>query len=198
MNNILTTKRTFGIIGITWAIMIVLLVLSSCGSGPQKNDAKEIAEEHNDAKFENKEAENDAQYLVDAYSIGLYEIELSQHAKQKAVRDDVKELASKMIESHAKQNELIKSTASANQVSLQDQLTDEQLKEITDLGDKKGLDLDKTYLDKIIADHEKAIKLSEKAADKANVPEIRNLFSNALSPLRAHLEIAMGIKDKIK
>jgi putative membrane protein len=198
MNNSITMNRTFKIIGLGWAILISVIALTSCGGGPQKKDAKESAEDHNDAKFASNSSENDAQYLVDAYSIGLYEIEASQHAKQKASRNDVKDLASEMIEAHAKMNESLKSFAGKNQVSLQQNLTEEQMKEIKDCGDKKGVEYDKAYLKKMIEGHEKAIKMSEEAAEKAHDPEIRNLFSSTLPSLRHHLEMAMSIKDKMK
>ncbi len=136
--------------------------------------------------------------MVDAYSIGLYEIEASQHAKQKAVRADVKELASQMIETHAKMNMTIKSFADKKQVSLQQGLTEDQMKEIKDCRKKKAVEYDKAYIDKMVDDHEKAIKMSEEAAEKAQDPEIRNLFSTSLPSLRHHVEMAMALKDKLK
>lgn len=198
MNTQITMNRSFKIIGLSWIILMSLLVLTSCGSGPQKKDTKESAEDHNDAKFASNSAEDDAQYLVDAYSIGLYEIEASQHAKQKAVGNSVKDLASQMIESHAKMNMSIKSFAGKKQVSLQEGLTEDQMKDIKDRSDKKGSAYDKDYLDKIISDHEKAIKLSEEAAEKAHDPEIRNLFNGSLAALRHHVEMAMELRDKMK
>ncbi len=197
MYNILSINREFNIIGLSWFLLFVIMVITSCGSGPQKKDTKETAEEHNDSKFATHTTEDDAQYLVDAYSNSLYEIEASQHAKQKATRNDVKDLASQMIEAHVKLNESIESAAGEKQISLQQGLTDDQLKEIKDCSDKKGLEYDKAYIDKIIDYHEKAIKLAEKAAEKANDAEIRNLFSGSLSNLRHHLEMAMAIKDKM-
>lgn len=198
MNTHLTMNRTFKMIGLSWMILFSIMIITSCGNGPQKKDPKESAEDHNDAKFASNSAENDAQYLVDAYSIGLYEIEASQHAKQKTTNNAVKSLASEMIEAHAKMNVSLQSFAGKKQVSLQQGLTEDQLKEIKECSDKKGTEYDKAYLDKIISDHEKAIKMSEEAAEKAHDPEIRNLFSTSLPTLRHHVEMAMALKDKMK
>ncbi|MES2559362.1 MAG: DUF4142 domain-containing protein [Bacteroidota bacterium] len=197
MNNNLTTNRTFRIIGLIWMILICILAITSCGDGPQKKDPKESAEDRNDAKFAKNPAESDAQYLVDAYSIGLYEIEASQHAKQKAVRKDVKDLASQMIEAHSKMNESIKSHAVTKQVSLQKGLTEDQLKEIKDCSDKKGIEYDKAYLDKIVSDHKDVIKMAEEAAEKAGDPEIRNFFNTSLPALRHHVDMAIALKEKL-
>ncbi|MES2380746.1 MAG: DUF4142 domain-containing protein [Bacteroidota bacterium] len=198
MSNHVTMNRTIKIIALGWILLLaLLLVLTSCGDSPQTKDTKEVAEDHNDAKFASNDAENDAQYLVDAYSIGIYELEASQHAKQKAVSNNVKTLASEMVEAHAKMNVSLKSLADKKQVSVPVKLTDDQMKEIKDCSDKKGAEYDKAYIEKIVSDHEKAIKLSEAAAEKAHDPEIRNLFSSSLPALRHHLEMAMAIKDKM-
>ncbi|MES2725530.1 MAG: DUF4142 domain-containing protein [Bacteroidota bacterium] len=198
MSNHVTMNRTIKIIALGWILLLaLLLVLTSCGDSPQTKDTKEVAEDHNDAKFASNDAENDAQYLVDAYSIGIYELEASQHAKQKAASNNVKTLASEMVEAHAKMNVSLKSLADKKQVSVPVKLTDDQMKEIKDCSDKKGAEYDKAYIEKIVSDHEKAIKLSEAAAEKAHDPEIRNLFSSSLPALRHHLEMAMAIKDKM-
>jgi putative membrane protein len=198
MNSTINITKAFRIIGVAWLILTSVLFLTSCSNGtPPKKDAKESAEEHNDAKFAGNQEEKDAQYLVDAYSNGLYEIEASQHARQKATRNDVKELASLMIEDHAKLNESIKSLSTAKQVSLQQGLTEDQLKQIKECQDKKGADYDEAYVKKLIKNHEEAIKMAEQAADKATDNEIRNLFSSTLPSFRHHLEIAMSIQDKM-
>jgi putative membrane protein len=198
MNNTININRSFRIIGLSWIVLLSVLLLSSCSNSPQPKDAKESAEEHNDAKFADNQGERDAQYLVDAYSSGLYEIEMSQQAKQKATRSDVKDLASEMIEEHAKLNESLKSLSIKKQVSLQQTLTEEQLEKIKECNDKKGVQYDEAYIEKIVDKHEKSIKLAEEAAEKASDNEIRSLFSSALPTLRHHLEMAMSLKDKLK
>ncbi len=198
MSNQVTINRTIKIIALGWILLLaLLLILTSCGNSPQTKDTKEVAENHNEAKFANNDVEKDAQYLVDAYNSGLYELEASQHAKQKAVNSNIKHLAAEMVESHAKMNVSIKSLADKKQVSLPVKLNDDQMKEIKDYSDKKGADYEKAYIDKMVSDHEKAIKLSEEAAEKAHDPEIRNLFNSSLPTLRHHLEMAMAIKDKM-
>jgi putative membrane protein len=198
MNNSIIINRSFRIISLAWIILISVLLLSSCSNSPQPKDTKESAEDHNDAKFADNQGEKDAQYLVDAYCSGLYEIEASQQAKQKATRSDVKDLASQMIEEHARLNESLKALSAKKQVSLQQGLTEEQLKDIKEYDDKKGVKYDEAYISKVVEKHEKSIKLAEEAAEKASDTEIRSFFSNALPSLRRHLEMAMSLKDNLK
>ncbi len=40
--------------------------LSSCGDASKSEDSKEMAEEHNEAKFNDNKTEDDAQFLVNA------------------------------------------------------------------------------------------------------------------------------------
>lgn len=195
----LTINRTAKIIVLSGITLVSTLLITSCENAPQqKKDTKESAEEYNDAKFASNAAENDAQYLVDAYNIGLYEIEASKHAKQKATSEKVKKLATEMIEAHTKMNAQLQSFADKKQVSLQQGLTEDQLTDIKARSDKKGVAYDNDYLDQMIDDHEKAIKNSEKAAEKAQDPDLRNLFTASLPALRHHVEMAMALKDNMK
>jgi putative membrane protein len=191
-------NRTFKLIAFMWIALLFMMAISSCGNASQQAGSKESAEEHNDAKFADKAAEKDAQYLVDAYNLGLYEIEASQHAKQKASRADVKNIASEMITVHGKLNTSIEALAGKKLVSLQKGLSQDQLEEIKKCGSKDKSKYDQEYIDQLIKDHEKAIKMSEEAAEKGEDAEVRNLFNGALPELRQHLEMAMAAKDKIK
>ena len=51
MTNSILINRSFRIITLVWALLIATLLLSSCSNNPQPKDAKESAEDHNDAKF---------------------------------------------------------------------------------------------------------------------------------------------------
>ncbi len=56
---------------------------TSCNDTPKEEDTKKVAEEHNEAKFNNRSTEKDAQYLVNVAEINLEEIKLGQLAQKK-------------------------------------------------------------------------------------------------------------------
>src|SRR4051812_32685373 len=117
MTNTITINRAFKIITIVWILLASLLAITSCSDSPQQKNTKESAEDHNDAKFPENPEDRDAQYLVDAYSNGLYAIECSQHAKQKATRSEIRDFAAEMIKEHSKMNESLKTLSQAKQIS---------------------------------------------------------------------------------
>ena len=80
------------------------MALSSCESNTveaNKETPTEMAEDHNDAKFNGGE-EKKADYLVDIAAANLSIIKLSELAEQKTTNDKVKLFATKMIAKHKK------------------------------------------------------------------------------------------------
>lgn len=195
-------NRSFKIIAASWILLGFSALITSCSNNSPKTekepDAKEIADEHNDAKFNDSSLEKDADYISDAYSSGLCEIEAAKRAKEYASAKQTRDIASDLIAAHVKLNDQLQVLAKAKQVSLQNTLTAEQLEDLKKHSDQKGVEYDKAYLDGVISKHEKSIAMFEKAADKSEDADVRKLFSNALPELRNHLDMAMNTKNKLK
>lgn len=175
--------------------------LVSCSSNNNKShqmDSKEMAEEQNEAKFNDRSLQKDADYIMEAYSNGLCEIEAAKRAKEYASAKETRDLASELITAHVKLNESLEKLAADKQVSLQKGLTSDQLEELKKNSDQKGVEYDKAYLSDVISKHEKSISLFEKAADKSEDADVRKLFSSSLTELRNHLDMAMNTKNMIK
>jgi len=62
---------------------------------------------------------------------------------------------------------------------------------------KTGKDLDKAYVDAMVADHEKDITMFENAAKNASTPDARKLASAALPTLHNHLKMAQDLQKKM-
>lgn len=87
--------------------LAIAITVVSCSENKQPEDTKEVAEDHNDAKFDNSKNENDAQFLVNVAEINLEEIQLGKLAQQNGSMTDVKELGKMMEGAHSKlQSEL--------------------------------------------------------------------------------------------
>jgi hypothetical protein len=88
-------------------ILLLSITVVSCSNSQKGEDTKEIAEEHNDAKFEDNDKEKDAQFLVNVAEINLEEISLGQLAQKNGNTADIKELGKMMEAGHTKSlNEL--------------------------------------------------------------------------------------------
>lgn len=195
-------NRSFKLIASGWVLLLFSALLTSCGNNTPKTekepDAKEIADEHNDAKFHDNALEKNADYISNAYSSGLCEIEAAKRAKEYASAKQTRDLASELIAAHVRLNDRIQALARSKQVSLQNGLTAEQLDDLKKHSDQKGVEYDKAYLSDVISKHEKSIAMFEKAADASEDADVRKLFSDALPELRNHLDMAMNTKNKLK
>lgn len=196
-------NKSFKAIAAGCMLLASTAVLTSCGNNnapktEKDADAKEIADDHNDAKFNDKALEKDADYISDAYSSGLCEIEAAKRAREYASTKQVRDYAGELIAAHVKLNDQLQALAKSKQVTLQSSLTEDQLEELKKNSDQKGVEYDKNYLSDVISKHEKSIAMYEKAADKSEDADVRKLFSNALPELRNHLDMAMNTKNKLK
>ncbi len=171
----------------------------SCKDEKKAEDPKEVAEDENEAKFDdvNDKKEDDSEYLVAAAEVDMKEIELGKLAQQKSTNADVKALGKMMVEQHEKAAADTKALAAKKNISLPATLTDKVQDAYKDMNDKAGHDFDKAYADKMVEGHEKMIEKMEKASEKATDEDIRMWAANMLPVLRTHLEHAKMTKEKV-
>jgi putative membrane protein len=181
------------------AVLTLSLGMQSCKTEPKQEDPKEVAEDENEAKFDNVDdaKEDDSEYLVDAAEVDMEEIGLGKLAQQKSTNPDVKALGKMMVEQHEKSSAALKEAAAKKNISLPTSLTEDGQKAYKDLNDKNGHDFDKKYVDMMISGHEDLIKKMEKASEKAADADIRMWAANMLPTLRTHLEHAKLTKEKV-
>lgn len=193
-------SHTFKIFASGWILLFILLLSVACDHKHQvkQPDSKEIAEEHNAAKFNDILLKKDASYISDAYSNGLCEIEAAKQAKEYASAQETRDLASAIIKTHARLNEKLEKIATEKQVSLQSGLTPDQLNEIKKNGVQRGVEYDKLYLTEVVNNHQKNISMFEKASQKSEDNNVKELFGTALPELRNLLDMAMNIRNKLQ
>ena len=192
------------------AIALTTATLYACNSGSKDEtttatdkapDAVEAAKDTNDKKDDNKTlavTEDDSKFLVFAADAGNTEIQAAELAKTQAVSDKTKAFADEMIKDHTAAANEVKSLAAAKNVSLPVALSDDHRKNITDLGEKKGKDFEKAYIDMMVDDHKKVVDKFKDASDKCNDPDIKALAAKLLPTLQGHLDHAKTLKDGLK
>ena len=180
-------------------LAVISIVALSCNNNnnPDNPDNKKVAEEHNDAKFDNK-AEKDAQFAVDAADISLTEMSLGQWAENNAMTDDTKQLGKMMYQDHKKAYDEIASLAAKKSITIPGEMSEGSKKDYNSLIEKKGADFDKEYCDKMVSGHKDAIDKFEKASKDAVDPDIQAWATNMLPTLRSHLDHAMACQEKSK
>ncbi|MCW3086165.1 MAG: hypothetical protein JWP12_3531 [Bacteroidetes bacterium] len=185
-----TKKQIMGTIIIKGAFICFLSIgLFSCSNKPE--DTKEVAEDHNDAKFDDAKAK-DAQFLVDAAEINLEEIQLSQLALAQSSSADVKELAKMMQDDHNKSLNELQALAASKSITLPGSISKDGQDAYTKLMNESGNNFDKKYTSMMVDGHKDAITKFEKASIDAQDADIRNWASTTLPALRTHLDHAMN------
>jgi len=174
-----------------------LLTIGACNNAETKTDTKEVAEDHNEAKFE-KTDEKDAQRVVDAYSSGLYEVRLADTVSKYAVSKEAKNLAAMLAAAHTKINAELKGLADKKQITLPTDVTPDQAKKIADVRDEKRKDIDKEYTSEMVSKHKESIDMFEKCSKECTDADIKSWFGNTVPELRKHLDMAMNSEEKIK
>jgi len=177
---------------------LVICSLNSCKNESKVEDPKEVAEDQNEAKFEDSEKkEDDSQYLVEAAETDMKEIEIGKLAQQKGTDPEVKAFGKMLIDDHTKSSGEVKTLASRKNISLPTSLTEKGKEAYDKLNEKTGLDFDKKFVEMMVDGHEKMIEKMNKAGEKAADEEIRVWASNKIPTLTTHLEHAKKLKELI-
>lgn len=184
--------------------------LLSCNSGT--TDSKKNAEEVNNASIDSMNklpdasaraipSKEDADFLVDAASGGMMEVQLGQLAQTNSQNQQVKAFGDLMVNDHGAGGEKLKALAMSKNITLPDSISSSQQKDKEKLQKKKGFEFDKAYINMMVDDHKKDIKEFQKAADKATDSDIKAFAAANLPMLYKHLDSIqqlkkrMGIKD---
>jgi putative membrane protein len=161
-------------------------------------DSKEVAEDHNDAKFQTNNTEKDAQFLVEAADINLAEVSLGKLASTQAMSKEVRELGEQMNREHQKAYDELTTLAKKKNITVPAAASDNMQKKYNDLSEKRGSEFDKEFCDEMVAGHKEAIDKFERAAKESTDPDIQTWASNMLPSLRMHLDHAMNMQEQVK
>ena len=103
------------------AVVTLSFGMQSCKDENKQEDPKEVAEDENEAKFDdtaNEEMEDDADFLIFAAEMDMKEIELGKLAQQKSTNPDVKALGKMMVDQHTTASATTKALAAKKNITL--------------------------------------------------------------------------------
>lgn len=167
------------------AYITCLLALSAFMLSCEKkaHDSKDIAEESNEAKFDETELEQDAEFAVTATDGGLLEVQLGLLAQHNSLSPEVKQLGKMMVDDHTKANEELRNLASKRGISLPDRMSAKNQEKYDDFVKKTGGDFDKAYTEFMVKDHKEDIDKFKKEFDKGEYEEMRTWASEKVPTL---------------
>jgi len=180
---------------------VASILYYSCSNNEFSEDSvktpKNIAENKNDQKF-NRFGERDAQFVVDIYYRGLYQIEFAKYGKLITKKHEVIDLANSVITSYTVINVALKELALKKRINLPDFLSKEEVNEIHRNAEKHETDFDQFFAEKLVEDYTMEIDFIRKASFEGNDVELSNFFTAVETELKEHLTMAMKIREFLK
>lgn len=167
-----------------------MFLATSCTPKAENEDSKEVAEEQNEAKFEDSDIEGDTEFAVKAADAGMLEVQLGELAQQKGVSKEVKDLGKMMVDDHSKANEELKALAQTKNISLPTSLSEKCQKKYNELAEKSGKDFDDAFTDHMVKDHKDDLDLFKKQAEKGDDPDLSQWAAGKVPTLEHHLDMA--------
>jgi len=137
----------------------------------------------------------DASFLKKVAANGSAEVEVAQLARQKAMRDEVKQFADRMVQDHTKANDQVTALARSSGVELPAGPDKEHAKKMRKLEKLTGADFDREYMHMMVEDHEDAVKAFKREAKAKHPNDVTNFASSTLPTLEDHLAAARATYD---
>jgi putative membrane protein len=163
----------------------------------------------------------DEHFIQEAHKGGHMEVKMGNLAVQKGQSSEVKQFGQRLIDDHTKAGAELKQLASSKGVTLPDNEKIAGAKEETDriqvrekegvndenhkvhaemkkLESLSGAEFDRAFAKMAVTDHEKDIKLFEKASQNGNDAEVKAFAAKTLPTLREHLQQAQTLQTSTK
>lgn len=180
---------------ICFSLLLSLTVISCTNSGP---NSQSHADTSASSSTSARPAPDVEAFVTKAITGGMLEVELGKLAQDKALNKRVKAFGKMMVTDHSKAGEELKALAAKKNISLPGSLTDEQTKEVNQLEEKSGVDFDKSYLKKMLADHRQDIKEFQDQAKKGTDDELKAFAAKMLDVLKTHFDSARSVNKEVK
>lgn len=180
------------------AIGLGALSFQACNNQQGNNDATDSLDSLNDQAMV-QTTDDGSDFLTEAASGGMMEVELGKLAQEKAQNARVKDFGAMMVKDHSAANDELKQLAMSKNVSLPDAPLSQHQDKIDKLKEKSGADFDKEYIDMMVSDHKEDIDEFEDAAENNDTDADVKAFANKTLPtLKSHLQTVEQIQESMK
>lgn len=144
------------------------------------------------------DSNKDEDFIKEAVSGGLMEVELGRYAQQNAQNPRVRNFGAMMVRDHSKANDELKALLTQKNITVPSTMEDKHHDKVTDIQKKTGTDFDKEYISEMVDDHEKDVDRFKRMAENGNDPELKSFAAKTLPILLMHQDSAKKIKDALK
>ncbi len=143
-------------------------------------------------------ANPDNDFMKEAATGGMAEVEMGKMMAVKATNPEVKKFAQMIVTDHTAANNELKALAAKKNVTLPTDVDASQKSTMDMMKTKSGADLDKEYVENMVSDHEKDVADFQKQSMSATDPDVKAFAAKTLPTLKKHLDAIKAIQSKMK
>jgi len=140
----------------------------------------------------------DYKFVSEAARGGTAEVELGDLAKQKAVSQEIRTFAERMVADHSKANDELRRLASQKGTIVPAEMSHKENAEMKRFQKLTGRDFDRASAEAMLKDHKADVKEFQTAAKNLNDPDLRAFAQKTLPTLEEHLRMARNLEASIK
>ena len=142
--------------------------------------------------------DTDRQFIMEAASGGMLEVEAGRLAEQNARNQRVKTYGAMMVRDHSAANEQLRAIAAARNVMLPDTMMEKHRKHLDMISKSQGAAFDRNYMDHMLMAHNEDINKFQVASNNAQDTAVRGFATRSLPILRMHKDSATAINKNLK
>ena len=132
----------------------------------------------------------DTSFVKQASAAGLAEVSLGKLAVEKGTSADVKTFGQTMVDDHTKAGDKLKTIATGKSIPVSTAPMPADAKAAPAIGKKGGPAFDAAFKAKMVADHEKVIKLFTTESTSGKDTDLKAFATKTLPTLQHHLDMA--------
>lgn len=173
--------------------VLSIIFLSACGGSLTYNEAIE----KNNEQYENKEARQDANFLVEAKSSSLLLKQLGDLAAERGYATIVQDFARNISQNHENLNKQLNSLAKDEKIKVPAEMSERHQQIYNDIQTSTRQEFDKNFIRTVERAYEDSIELFKQIATAGNDDEIRAFAARFLSMLRRNEAQADQMEDEL-
>jgi putative membrane protein len=179
---------------LTLALLASMALVATPLSFGQSTDRKDASAKSEPKK--NALPRQDRRYFRALAQGNMAEVEAGEIAQKNASSEEVKKFARQMVEDHGKMLEEQQGLAKKKGVAMPKDAGKEHRTQLRKLAKLSGEQFDRAYMDDMVKDHEKDLKLVQEAQKNAKDPELKAAVEKAAPVIQKHLEMAKQISSR--
>jgi putative membrane protein len=140
----------------------------------------------------------DRRFIEKVARDSMAEMRMGQLAKNRGLREEVKEFANRMVTDHRAVNDALRSLAAAKGVALPSQIAGKDQRAMDKLGRAVGPDFDRAYMSHVVSNHAKDVTAFRQEAENGKDPDVRDFAASKIATLEDHMRAARVTRDIVQ